>query len=118
MARKEDCIFCKLANGEIPTTVVYEDDDVCAFEDSSPMMPVHTLIVPKEHYDSLQDDVPQELLGKLLAAVPKVAAAKGVDESGYRILANTGDDAQQFVKHLHIHVLGGAPMNSGDPSAK
>jgi histidine triad (HIT) family protein len=106
----DDCIFCKIINREVPSTIVYEDDDVLAFEDLNPQMPVHTLIVPKVHYDHIGDDVPQELLGKLFLAVPKVAKIKGVDESGYRTIINTGDDARQTVHHMHIHVLGGERM--------
>ena len=95
--RKEDCLFCKIVAGEIPSAKVYEDDRVLAFEDVNPQMPVHTLIVPKNHYDNIGD---------------------GIAESGYRVIVNTNDDAQQSVHHIHVHVLGGAPMNSGDPSAK
>ena len=76
-----DCLFCKIVAGEIPSAKVYEDDVCYAFDDIEPEAPVHTLIVPKEHYDNLQDDVPAELLGHLLSVVPKVAALKGVDET-------------------------------------
>ena len=112
----EDCIFCKIAAGEIPSTVVYEDDRVIAFDDLNPQMPVHTLIIPKEHYANIGDDVPDELLGYVFNTVKKVASIKGIAESGYRVIVNTGSDAQQTVHHLHVHVLGGAPMNSGSPS--
>ena len=114
--RKEDCLFCKIVAGEIPSTKVYEDDDVLAFEDVNPMMPSHTLIVPKNHYDNLAEEIPADELGKLFSTVKKVAEAKGIEESGFRIVVNNGDDAQQVVRHVHVHVLGGAPMNSGDPS--
>ena len=113
---KDDCIFCKLANKVIPTEIVYENDEVMAFNDPNPQMPVHVLIVPKEHYANIGDDVPADLLGKLFAAVREVARIKGIEGSGYRVLVNTGDDAGQVVKHLHVHVLGGAPMNDGNPS--
>lgn len=111
-----DCIFCKIAAGEIPATVVYEDDAVIAFDDLSPMMPVHTLIIPKEHHANIGDNVPDALMGRLFNTVKKVAQVKGISESGYRVIVNTGDDAQQSVHHLHVHVLGGAPMNSGSPA--
>ena len=107
--RKEDCLFCKIVAGEIPSAKVYEDDRVLAFEDVNPQMPVHTLIVPKNHYDNM---------GYLFNTVKKIAELKGIAESGYRVIVNTNDDAQQSVHHIHVHVLGGAPMNSGDPSAK
>lgn len=112
----EDCIFCKIAAGEIPSTIVYEDDRVLAFEDLNPQMPVHTLIIPKEHYANISDGVPDELLGYVFNTVKKVADIKGIADSGYRVIANTGSDAQQSVHHLHVHVLGGAPMNSGSPA--
>ena len=107
-----DCIFCKIAAGEIPATVVYEDDRVIAFDDLSPQMPVHTLIIPKEHHDAIPDD----LMGYLFNTVKKVAELKDIASSGYRVIVNTGDDAQQSVHHIHVHVLGGAPMNSGSPA--
>ena len=116
--KKDDCLFCKIVAGEIPSTKVYEDENVFAFEDLNPQMPVHTLIVPKNHYDNIADDAPDAEMGALFNSVKKVAEIKGVAESGFRTLVNTGDDAQQTVHHLHVHVLGGAPMNSGDPSIK
>lgn len=112
----EDCIFCKIAAGEIPSTKVYEDDQVLAFEDLNPMMPVHTLIVPKEHHANIGDDIPDALMGHLFNTVKKVAETKGIAESGYRVIVNTGDDACQTVHHVHVHVLGGAPMNDGSPA--
>ena len=112
----EDCIFCKIAQGEIPSTIVYEDDQVLAFEDLYPQMPVHTLIIPRAHHANIADDVPDELMGHLFNTVKKVAEIKGIDQSGYRVIVNTGKDAQQTVHHLHVHVLGGAPMNIGSPA--
>ena len=103
----DNCLFCKLIAGEIPAKKVYEDDICFAFDDIEPEAPVHTLIVPKKHYASLNDDVPAEVLGQLLARVPEVAKIKGIDESGYRVVVNTGADAGQTVFHLHVHVLGG-----------
>lgn len=114
---KDDCIFCKIASGDIPATVVYEDDYVVAFEDLNPMMPVHTLIIPKDHYDNIADGIPDETMVALMQAVGKVADLKGIRKSGFRIIANTGDDACQTVHHVHVHVLGGAPMNDGNPAA-
>ncbi|MEQ3362225.1 histidine triad nucleotide-binding protein [Raoultibacter massiliensis] len=112
----QDCIFCKIAAGEIPSTIVYEDDRVLAFEDLNPQMPVHTLIIPKEHYANIGDGISDELLGYVFNTVKKVAEIKGIADSGYRVIVNTGSDAQQSVHHLHVHVLGGAPMNSGSPA--
>lgn len=108
-----DCVFCMIARGEIPARVVYSDDHVIAFDDIAPQAPVHTLIVPKRHYDKLGADVPSEVICALFAAVPKVAAAKGVAESGYRVIVNNGPDAMQTVGHLHVHVIGGRRMTHG-----
>lgn len=109
----EDCIFCKIARGDIPATFVYQDDRVVAFDDLSPQAPVHTLIIPRAHYSGLNDAVSAEDYVALFAAVPQVAQAKGVKESGYRTIVNTGDDAGQTVHHLHVHVIGGARMAEG-----
>ena len=106
----DDCLFCKIVAGEIPAKVVYEDDDFLAFDDIEPEAPVHTLIIPKQHFDNLQDGVPQDLLGKLLVVVPKVADIKGVGEGGYRTIINTGPDSAATVGHLHVHILGGTKM--------
>ena len=105
----KDCIFCKIGAHEIGTKVVYENDYVIAFDDMEPLMPVHTLIIPKEHYANVGDNVPEETLGKVFAAVREVAAIKGLD-NGYRLLINTGEDASQSVPHFHVHVLGGGWM--------
>jgi len=109
----DDCIFCKIAAGEIPAKVVYEDDDVIAFDDLNPQTPVHTLIIPKQHYHSLSDEVPPEVLGKLFSKVHTVAELKGVVERGYRVISNKGTDGRQTVFHLHVHILGGATMPIG-----
>lgn len=106
----DNCIFCKIAKGEIECKKVYEDENVIVFDDMEPLMPVHTLIIPKEHYSDIADNVPEETLGKVFGTVGKIAEMKGVAESGYRILINTGDDASQSVRHLHVHILGGGHM--------
>lgn len=109
----DDCVFCKIVAGEIPSTKVYEDEYVLAFEDLNPQMPVHTLIIPKNHYSNIGDSVSDEDMAKVFSAVGKVAEIKGITESGYRVIVNTGSDALQTVHHLHAHVLGGAPMTFG-----
>lgn len=106
----DDCLFCKIVAGEIPSKKVYEDEICYAFDDIEPEAPVHTLIVPKEHFDNVADSVPPEILGHLLSVVPEVAAAKGVAESGYRTVINTGPDSAATVGHLHLHLLGGIKM--------
>lgn len=105
-----DCLFCNIAAGKIPSNKIYEDDDCFAFDDINPEAKVHTLIVPKQHFSSLNNQVPVDVLGALLARVPEVAALKGIKEGGYRVVINTGSDAGQVVSHLHIHILGGEPL--------
>ncbi|MBI5230635.1 MAG: histidine triad nucleotide-binding protein [Coriobacteriales bacterium] len=109
----EGCIFCKVASGEIPATFVYEDEFVVAFDDISPQAPVHTLIIPREHFEHLSDGVPEQVTMALFTAVPEVARRKGVLESGYRVIVNAGPDANQTVPHLHVHVIGGKAMSHG-----
>ena len=109
----ENCIFCKIIAGELPSSVVYEDDICIAFDDAAPQMPVHCLVVPKTHYAGLDDDPSADVLGHLLSVVPQVAAIKGIAESGYRTIINTGADAAQTVRHLHVHVCGGKQMPEG-----
>ncbi len=106
----DDCIFCKIIKGEIPSTKVYEDDMVLAFEDISKMAPTHTLVVPKKHISNVLELEDAELMSALFNAIRKVAKIKGVDESGFRLVSNTGDDACQSVKHLHFHILGGKKL--------
>ena len=108
----DDCIFCKIAQHEIPSTVVYEDDLVIAFDDLNPQAPVHTLVIPKAHYTDLIDDVPAEVLGAMAHAVKEVAQAKGLD-GGFRVISNKGADAGQTVGHFHLHVLGGKTLGEG-----
>lgn len=116
MAVESDCLFCKIVAGDIPSEKVYEDERVLAFRDVAPMMPVHVLVIPKAHYANIADEVADEDMLAVMRAVDEVASAEGIKESGFRVLTNTGDDARQSVHHLHLHVLGGAQMNDGDPS--
>jgi histidine triad (HIT) family protein len=108
-----DCVFCMVARGEISASIVYEDEFVVAFDDIAPQAPVHTLVAPRQHYADVADGVPCEVMCALLAAVPRVAEIKGIAESGYRAIINTGNDAGQTVHHLHVHVLGGRRMAEG-----
>lgn len=107
------CIFCRIAAGELGTDFVYENDVVVAFDDMSPQAPTHTLIIPRSHHAHLADGVAPETMAALMAAVPEVARLKGVADSGYRTIINTGGDAGQTVHHLHVHVLGGRRMAEG-----
>ncbi|HRD02803.1 MAG TPA: histidine triad nucleotide-binding protein [Candidatus Saccharicenans sp.] len=104
-----DCLFCHIINKEIPSKLVYEDEQVLAFEDIKPQAPVHLLIIPKRHIASLKEaeENDQNLLGYILLAARKIARDKGLAESGFRLVINTGPDAGQEVYHLHVHLLGG-----------
>ncbi|MBE6936601.1 MAG: histidine triad nucleotide-binding protein [Ruminococcaceae bacterium] len=107
-----DCIFCKIIAGEIPSTKVYEDERVLAFRDIAPMAPTHILVIPKEHIPSFayinEENAP--LVAHILAVAAKIAREEGLEEGGYRIVSNCGDDAGQTVKHLHFHILGGRKL--------
>ncbi len=102
-----DCIFCMLANGEIPTDMVYEDELCACFRDTNPQAPVHLLLVPKTHVASLDDlkDEHAEVIAHMMLKIKDIAAAEGL-ENGYRAVINCGEDGQQTVQHLHIHILG------------
>lgn len=108
-----DCLFCKIAAGEIPSTKVYEDDEVLAFRDIAPQAPTHVLVIPKKHvsgwYEAQEETDAQ--LARLWRTAAAVAKMEGIAESGFRIVSNCGADAQQTVRHLHLHVLGGKPMS-------
>ena len=106
-----DCIFCKIANGEIPTTTVYENDLVRAFRDTDPQAPTHVLVVPKRHIQSVNQLTQEdgELMLAMLDAIHNVVKSEGI-EAGYRLVANTGEQGGQSVPHLHVHVLGGRDM--------
>ena len=111
-----DCLFCKIIGGEIPSSKVYEDEYVYAFNDINPQTPVHILVVPKKHI-CCADAINAEnsiYVAKIFEAVPKIAAEAGL-KNGYRVITNCGDDACQTVKHLHFHVMGGRklPENMG-----
>ena len=102
------CLFCRIARGEIPSRKAYEDDEVIAFHDINPAAPVHLLLVPKMHVDSLITTGPEHeaLLGKLMALAPRLAKEQGC-VNGFRVVINNGPDGGQEVYHLHIHILGG-----------
>jgi histidine triad (HIT) family protein len=104
-----DCLFCKIVAGDIPSSKVYEDDDLFAFDDVSPQAPTHVLIVPRRHIDSLDkaEASDQELLGKLMLAAADIAREKGFAKDGYRVVINTNENGGQTVFHLHVHLMGG-----------
>ena len=105
----QDCLFCKIINGEIKSKKVFENDKVFAFEDINPTAPVHVLIVPKKHFASLNEMEPadKEIIGEMCMAAKQIAKQRNIDKSGYRTVFNTGPDAGQAVFHIHLHLLGG-----------
>lgn len=108
-----DCIFCKIANKEANSNVVFEDDTVLAFRDLDPKAPEHVLVIPKKHIASINDlkDADKNLVGHILVdVVPKITKDLKIAESGYRVVINTGDEGGQTVHHLHVHILGGRSM--------
>ncbi|NGZ10618.1 MAG: histidine triad nucleotide-binding protein [Nitrospira sp. LK70] len=107
-----DCLFCRVVVKTIPAKIVYEDDQTLAFDDIHPQAPVHTLVIPKRHVASIQDmgESDQALLAQLLLTCRKVANDKGLADSGFRLVANTGRNGGQTVFHLHFHVMGGRHM--------
>ena len=107
-----DCLLCKIREGEIPADIIYQDDDVMAFNDVNPQAPTHLLIIPKKHISTV-NDVKQDdelMMGKLFSAAKKIAAEKGVSDDGYRLVVNTNPQAGQTVFHIHMHLLAGRNM--------
>ena len=107
-----DCIFCKIITGEIPGEIVYQDEQATAFRDINPAAPTHILIIPQEHIASINDITPDDegLVGHLFSVARQLAEQEGIQESGYRLIINTGPDAGQAVFHIHLHLLGGKRM--------
>ncbi len=107
------CLFCEIINGNIPSTKVFEDDMCVAFKDINPQAPVHILVVPKEHIESMNfvDSSNSKYVAHIFEKVPEIAKSQGIDT--YRVIANCGEDAGQTVMHLHFHILGGVKMEEG-----
>lgn len=108
----DDCIFCKIADGRIASDIVYEDDKCVCFTDLDPQAPMHLLIIPRDHVDSLDeaDGGHKEVLGHLLLTAAEIARSRGFAEDGYRTVINTNRDGGQTVFHLHMHLLAGRPF--------
>ena len=108
----ENCIFCKIVRGEIPSSKVYEDEKVYAFRDINPQAPVHVLIIPKRHMANILEAaaLKDDTMSALTQAIAEVAKIEGVDESGFRVISNCGRDGAQSVEHLHFHLLGGKAL--------
>lgn len=108
----ENCIFCKIIKGEIPSNKVYEDNEILAFKDINPAAPIHILVIPKKHIASLveieEDD--EILIGKIYKTINKIAKDQGIDTKGFRVIVNCGEDGGQEVGHLHFHLLAGKKL--------
>jgi len=113
MAADPDCLFCKIAADEIPSTKVYEDDVVVAFRDIAPRAPTHILVIPRDHIASAADLTEEHatMLGRLFAVAARIARDEGIADGGYRLVSNVGRWGGQTVNHLHIHLLGGRPFS-------
>ena len=111
--KNADCIFCKIVNGKIPTEIIYEDELVMAFPDIQPLAPVHILIIPKEHIETINDlegEKGERLAGHLIMVAKKLAQKKGIAENGYKLLFRVNEHGQQEVPHIHLHLIGGGQL--------
>ena len=111
-AHNPGCIFCRIASGEVPATIVHQDDKAVAFRDLNPQSPTHVLVIPRKHLSSL-NEIPQEegpTIGHIVRVAAQIAQAEGHADSGYRLVANCGPDAGQAVDHVHFHLLAGRPL--------
>ena len=108
----QDCIFFKIINKEIPSSIVYEDDEIIAFRDIHPVTPVHILVIPKKHITSLAnlEKEDEAVVGKIYGVINKIAKQEGILEKGFRVIVNCGEDGGQEVQHLHFHLLGGKKL--------
>lgn len=110
----EDCIFCKIINKQIPSDIVYEDEEIVAFKDINPLAPVHILVIPKKHISSVMElsEEDEMLVGKIYTVIQKLAKEFKVDEAGFRVVTNCGEEAGQTVKHIHFHLIGGKKLTT------
>lgn len=108
----ENCIFCKIINGELPSTKIYEDDKILAFKDIEPEAPIHVIVVPKSHICGVNmiDESNSEIISYIFSKLKEITNILGVHDTGYRIICNSGKDGGQTVPHLHFHILGGKSM--------
>ena len=109
-----DCLFCKIIKKEIPSTIVYEDEEVIAFKDIHPAAPIHILVVPKKHIATLVDltEEDEKIIGKIFSVINKIANDQAFKEKGFRVIANCGEDGCQEVKHIHFHLLAGKKLGA------
>ena len=109
-----NCIFCKIINKEIPSSIVYEDNEILAFRDINPVTPVHILVIPKKHISSLVDlnEEDELVIGRIYTVINKIAKQEGIAKKGFRVVVNCGEDGAQEVKHLHFHIIGGKKLGT------
>jgi len=105
----DNCIFCKIIKGEIPSQKLYEDDEILSFRDVNPAAPIHILVIPKKHISMLTElkEEDETIIGRIYTVINKIAKQENFDEKGYRVIVNCGEDGGQEVKHIHFHLLGG-----------
>ena len=110
---EQDCLFCKILNGDIPADIIYESDSAIAFRDISPQAPTHVLVIPRKHVATINDlsEEDQEIIGSLYLAAKDIARAEGISDEGYRAVMNCNEGAGQSVFHIHLHVLGGRALS-------
>ena len=110
----ENCLFCKIINKEIPSTIVYEDEEILAFKDINPIAPVHILVIPKKHFNDISEVIEKDsdIIAKIHLIINKIAKEQGIADSGYRIINNCKEDGGQEVKHLHFHLIGGKKLGT------
>lgn len=110
----EDCIFCKIVKKEIDSTIVYEDEEILAFKDIHPVTPIHILVIPKKHISSAMEVSKEDqiVIGKMFLVIQKLAKQLGIEEKGFRVINNCGEDGGQEVKHFHFHLLGGTKLGT------
>ena len=108
----DDCIFCKIIKKEIPSNIVYEDEEILAFRDINPVAPVHILVIPKKHIDYVTDlkEDDEALIGRIYTVINKIAKQEKIDEKGFRVVVNCKENGGQEVKHLHFHIIGGKKL--------
>ena len=111
---EENCVFCKIIKGEIPSDKVYEDEEIIAFKDINPVTPIHILVVPKKHIATLLDVKEEDsyLISKIYQVINKIAKDLGIEENGFRVIANCGKDSGQEVMHIHFHLLAGKKLGT------
>jgi histidine triad (HIT) family protein len=114
MAEQSDCLFCSIVRGEIPASIVYQEGGVTAFRDIAPQAPTHILVIPDQHLAGVAylGEAHDQVAGRLLRVAGELARREGIEEGGYRLIVNQGEDAGQSVPHLHVHLLGGSPLRT------